>query len=269
MYRLKYYIETNALYSIKKIPLGKIKESFTSSLAIFELISGINKANFDKRKNILVNIQNSSLQIAWLMPEELMFRSFSALEGYGFIEERVPRLKNLFYKINKYDSFNSFCTSQDYIDFEYFREMDIILNTDFLKATSEGNIHIYESVDTSQNPSINKSQYINEIVNHLPLLNKSISVFAVVINIQKSVPDISKESLYSSYNGYIDIFINGFTDFTHNKILKFENSKNNDLIDLYHLLYLTNNKDYLLVSNDKIYSQLIPDNSIKLDHFIQ
>jgi hypothetical protein len=265
---MRHYIETNALYSIKKIPNRKIRESFTSSLAIFELISGINKTNFNKRKNILNNIQSSSIQIVWAMPEELMYKSFNILKEYDFIEERIPRLKSLLYKINKHDSFDSFCASSEYTDFKYFKDMDITVNNDFSKATWEGNIDIYNSVDTSQNPSINKSIYIDEMVNQLPHLNKSISVFAIAINIQKSLPDISIESIYTSYNGYIDVFINGFTSFTHNKILKFENAKNNDLIDLYHLLYLTNNNNYSLVSNDKIYIDIIPNNLIKLEQFV-
>ena len=57
-----------------------IKRSWTSGLAIFELISGMTGENFVKRQNILAKIVGSDLIIDWRFPLEVFADAFPAVD---------------------------------------------------------------------------------------------------------------------------------------------------------------------------------------------
>lgn len=72
---MKYYLDTNTLYNLKKIPEHLYSGCFYSAFNITEIIAGISCDNFFKRKNILANIKASGMFVDDALPTEKLFNS--------------------------------------------------------------------------------------------------------------------------------------------------------------------------------------------------
>ena len=55
-----YYLDTDALYNLKRIPDSILENSFYSTFSIVELIAGLNEKTFNKRKSAIRNALTSS-----------------------------------------------------------------------------------------------------------------------------------------------------------------------------------------------------------------
>ncbi|TOK15525.1 hypothetical protein CGI24_23960, partial [Vibrio parahaemolyticus] len=74
---MKYYLDTNVLYNLKKASPSVVDKSFTSCLSIFELISGIDSSEkFIRRKRALEAVAKSNINIVWELPKNRIERSF-------------------------------------------------------------------------------------------------------------------------------------------------------------------------------------------------
>jgi hypothetical protein len=277
---MKYYFETNALYSIGKIQKKYIDSIYTSILSLYELVSGIRNDNFTKRKNILNNILNSSITIEWDMPEKIIFDSFGVTKDYEYEEHRVEPLKIIINKIQCSDSFEIFSQSMECnsktINFNYFKELDKLWSKGFIDRTIKGNQRIKDNIIRNNNSftinnieyNIRKNKDLESFYKREKLLNQSITIFALSTMVKENGITESDEVIYKSYNGLIDIYIEVFSFFCANKMILHETPATNDFADLTHLIYLKNNADYKIVSNDNIFDKFFNHKSIKIEELI-
>ena len=273
---MKYYLETNSLYSINKIDKKNIKDYFTSVFAISELISGITEEKFEKRRNILNHVKNSTILIDWQMPEEIIFNSFNVLKSYDYNEERVVYLQKLYDKIVLSENFIEFESSHEYkkqkYNFEYFKQQDIAWSKGFIGSTVNGNKNLKTKIEKSnidntntfnfngKDYEISKLKEFETFFEKEILFNESITILSLSEMLRNKVNDgLKTNEIYDSYNGLITFFVKGFSIFCFDKIVAHETPATNDFTDLKHLLYLKNDGSRKIVSDDKLFSKILKE----------
>jgi len=274
---MKYYLETNALYSIGKFPDKYFRNFYTSILSLYELVSGIKKENFTKRKNVLNKIFNTSITIVWEMPEKLVFSSFNVTKDYEYLEHRVEPLRNIINKILNSDSYETFSQSTEYrtepYNFNYFRELDKSWSKGFIESTIRGNQRIKHDIKRNNNSfilngvsyNIHRNKDLASFYEAETLLNQSITILALSNMIKEKGLTDAIGTIYNSYNGLIDNYIVGFSMFCADKMIMSDSPATNDFVDLTHLIYLTNVEDCKIVSNDNIFDKFFEHKRIKIE----
>lgn len=270
---MKYYLETNSLRKLNN-RLNDIKEiSFTSALSIFELISGIREQDFHIRKGVIESIFKFELEVIWLLPEEVTVNAFPGME---FQEDRIAPLKKLCQYLIESKNMNDFLkkASKGKYNIEFFKNLDAQYSSKFVQATIVGNKDL-KTIIESQNEDylIEFSKHYNKSlpVNHQ--VNNSITLKAITSNLKDALELssgelIDEKKIYDHYNGSINIFISAFSLFSAKKGAEFNTPAKNDFIDLYHLIYLGNNQDHFIVTDDKMISENTTQ-VIKISKFIE
>ena len=93
--KVKYYLDTSAIYQLRKIPERILAESFYSSLTVIELIGGLNPESFQKRKIILSMLNASPAVRDNTFPDQLIFEAFDSFNRYDYVEQRANDLFGL------------------------------------------------------------------------------------------------------------------------------------------------------------------------------
>lgn len=84
---MRFYLDTNVIYNLAKIPSQLISESIISCLGILELISGIkDEVSFKRRKSAIRKICDSNISVAWELPKTLTERAFSYPIDYSDVD---------------------------------------------------------------------------------------------------------------------------------------------------------------------------------------
>lgn len=77
---MRYYLETNAIRALSRrvrdLSVPAKRTVFTSSLAVFEIVSGLNEDNYAERAAIVANLSKSKLPIDWRSPGQLIANAF-------------------------------------------------------------------------------------------------------------------------------------------------------------------------------------------------
>jgi len=278
---MRYYLETNALYSIDAIINVCNNRCFTSVLSLLELISGINIENFNKRKNILNKVAISNIAIDWEMPEKIIFDSFGVTNDYKYKEERTEAIKELIEEIFFADSFKDFFNSKQYnstdYGFEYFKNLDFSWSKSFVAATIIGNKKIKKELQDNDkgvilDGKVYKIKEPGDLVNlfdYEPRLSHSCSIYAFCGMIKSQGIDKSEDEIYDSYNGLIYNYILGLSEYCDQKMIMYAEPAINDFQDLMHLIYLRNFNDLTIVSNDKIFGKYFKGNSISIERLLE
>ncbi len=105
---MKYYLETNALFNLKKLTDGERKQSFTTAFAITEIITGIDADYYSTRRSILKQLEFSDVFIEWTFPQEIIFNSFDAFDEYEFDEQRTEPLFKLYQAVLRCENYDDF-----------------------------------------------------------------------------------------------------------------------------------------------------------------
>lgn len=275
-----YYLDTNALYNIRKIDQQKIPSCFTSIMSLLELISGINEDNFNKRKAILSMVLSFELTIDFAFPEEIIANSFDVFDEYDFVESRDQFLMELVHAILEVDDYEQYRKSKPYnaeLGHEYFRALDDNLSKNFGKAILAG---IQQIKQLQHSTSAENIITINEITFDLntkdglekafPLLSRTATLEAmchIILNLSET--KLSLEETFLSYNNFTNVYIQVFSNYCEDQILNGRCPSKNDPLDLIHLLYLKNDFRRYIVSDDKIFSKYLPDNTLPLNLMFQ
>ncbi len=280
----KYYLETNALYSIGKFTDEVIRKSFTSAFALFELISNIKEDNYAKRKTILRKIKEVKLFIDWQFPQEIAFNSFDYFDDLEINYELLPHIENMVDLVLKSTSFEELKSTSESIEINlrYFEERDKYLATNFIQSTENGIAElkalgkqklepVYMKVD-GKTYDLSKSDSLQKLLQYEPVFNNAFTILAITKMLQLLFPtyvanEQDLEQLYNSYNGLADMYVTYFSRYSLNKYFKKELPSTNDFLDLAHLFYLRNHSSVFIVSDDKIFEKL-GVSTIKTDNLI-
>lgn len=277
---MKYYLETNALYSIEKISKVCVTNCYTSIFSLFELVSGINEKNFFKRKNILGKIRNSHINIDYDMPEKIIFDGFNVTKGFDFEEKRVEQINKQIHEILNVDTYKDFIHSDIHnssnFGIDFFKNLDDLWSKGFIKATTDGNKRIKRILEQENKGLIMNNKVLelrnNKDLIHLfsyePALSISISIIAFSGFLKNHGIDKPEKEIYESYNGLIDYYIQCISDYCDDKMIKHETPSMNDFSDITHLLYLRNKINLTIVSDDKIFNRYFKGKKVGIEELI-
>jgi hypothetical protein len=271
-----YYLDTNALYSIRKIKQQKISSCFTSIMSVLELVSGINNDNYKKRKAILGMILSFRLTIDYAFPEEIIANSFDVFEEYEFIESRVEALMALVFVITEANEYEHYRNSKPFdseLGHQFFKSLDDDLSKNFSKASLAGIKQVKEFQRSPSPENVITIDGTTFDLNTRDGLEKALPLFSLSATIEAMchmIQGISRvklpiKDIFSSYNQLTNIYIQVFSKYCEDQILNGRSPSKNDALDLMHLLYLKNDFKRYIVSDDKIFSKYFPNNTLALE----
>lgn len=278
---MKYYLDTSAIYQLKKIPERILRDSFYSSFAILELVAGITVENFQKRKAILGMLKQSIAMRDNTFPEQLIFESFDSYNEYEYSEQRIGDLYGIADDILEAGDFEGFLGKQRSrlrkFDLEYFIGLDNFLTDNFYNSAFKGSSEIREALKESKGKAyvrIGDKKYdlgsrraIVDFLNE-PGVNNSFTIIALanaVINIPSvSYGKLKEKEVYESYNGKLNHFLSGMAAYSTDQVINDKNPRRNDFQDLLHLLYLRSSPVIKIISDDTLFTTCIPNQSVPL-----
>lgn len=281
---MRYYLDTNVIYNIKKIPDEKLINSLTSILTLIELVSGIQDLkSYQRRKAIVSQIFTRNMIIDWGMPEEIIFDSFNIFEDYEFKDERRQWLMDLLIALKDSESYELYCASAAYIDEHghvYFKAIDDEMNMMFVLRSMMGNAFIKDSLNANAESDciivdgvtykVDTLKNLKAFFDRFPDINRAVTINALATMIAKRVPGeiFSVEDIFATYNGLVNPYVSAMSQYSIIKVSNYDLPAKNDFSDLTHLLYLKDVGGRKLVSDDRIFKTLLGDNVISFTEFI-
>lgn len=271
---MKYYLETNALYNLKKWPEELRKESFSSAFAVAEIICGMDAGEYGKRRAVLRNLELSKLFIEWTFPQEIIFDSFDAFEEYEFTERRHKPLLRLYRAALGSETYKTFVGSPEYTDekmgFHYFKAIDDHWTRNFIDSIESYHNelkHIFIENPVTDIEFGDKTHTIDSkkkmeqfLTDDAHEMNRSATIMALVNMLNKfTKSEISEEILFSSYNSLINPYIEVYSRYSAHKMGISGPPARNDFQDLTHMIYLRNEPGRKIISNDNFYKHFAPE----------
>jgi hypothetical protein len=270
-----YYIDTNGLYNCRKINPEKVKNCFTSIMAVLELITGITETTFPKRRAILGMVFSCGITIDYAFPEEIIGNSFDFFEECDFVEGREEAILSLVNAILQAEDYVEYVQSVAYnseMGHQYFKNIDDGLSRNFRLSTDKGTkeVRSLQKLNSPENVmtfegvtyDLNTPEGLKDA---FPLFSRLATLQAMAIkSIELYLPDEkpSIEEVFISYNGLSAIYVFVFSLYTENVLLNSHSTSKNDAMDLLHLLYLKNDSGRYIVSDDKIFVKYFPTNTL-------
>lgn len=251
------YIDTSSIRKNSN-SLEKFQESttFTSALAVFELLSGINKKNFNMRKSIVKNLLDSSIYIDWETYKQKEYAAFNI--QYDDVEGLV--IKQMAEKIIECQSYEEYTGIKIYIDNHTYYTHESL--EDFDARISEVGKY-FSSVGKNEWRKLSKEERLKFKENM-----KQDNFWAQYIcqlsdlSLMELAQDISgckrpSEECFNTIQKYdqsLDLYLNYNMVFFLLCEMNGSECGHNDMIDILHLAYLK--EDDTLVSEDKIFKKL-------------
>ena len=254
-----YYLETNALYHARGIlrDIGiRNDDLYTSWLAIFELLSGVQESTWGARKAALSLVAEFQLKIATSTPAEIIASSFEAIEFSAQKDrESILKLVQLALESENMEECNKMVEElEGVVNFEALRTQDAMIS-----AHDElvGNGQRYRADNSKEARQLVRIAYAESESVETPLrylearmeyIRKTARMFASRLFEVDDERAIAAAEIEASYNGLCDEYFLAKavleTEFLVNGI----SPRKNDNFDIAHLLYVGPNT---LITNDK------------------
>lgn len=270
---MRYYLDTVAARALSK-ELHKLQShSFTSALVVMELISGIGEREFNIRKQVIKNLIDSRFPVVWKLPEKINAEAFPIIE---IKESRVLGLQNLCIELYRSENLEAFITNteKEIYNIDFFKKLDKNYSNIFIEATLKGNKEL-KKIYTEQRLNNGKEfeDYAKQIVKSLASevdVNNAITIKVIAGHLAAQASEdndlVTEEEVYNSYNHSIDIFMNAFSLFSAKKSGELGTPAKNDYTDLLHLLYLGNNPNLSIVTNDNMILKITEQSKTILEY---
>jgi hypothetical protein len=261
MFYAPIYVDTSVIRGIsKKQKLNK--RFFTSSLVILELLSNYLRDGSEKKYAILRSsfqfIQNNRLKINWLLTEELLKIYFPVINEKKIRKGNLEEIYQVVLNCESYSDFNELINRKYTNNKKEIIEYDDFLGKAFGKVETVKELYsIFD--EASKDEYILSKFYPGELIR--PVNGKKFLedltgmnsergiVFIMYMFIQNrlNTKENAVKDLFQNYHGEIELFFKSMANHIFQKISKKENLPKNELIDLFHLLYVD--------PNTKIYSK--------------
>jgi len=277
----KYYLETNALYSLVNHMhlFVDCAEVATSLFAYDELISGIDPAQYHRRKVLISKMKESGLKIYPYLPIECIAISF------GLDISKCPIIVEK--KMSLWKRVNLVITSNDYSKYVYelqnkgvdLKEKQVVndyerANAKVLNAVLKDNHSELLAINERRRlkPEYYKIKVEDLLLdsNQKPNYEREREMLTQVLNACSiNYDEADLENAVRKYDGrQLVAFILGKMLYIWNRSYYLKQAGINDVADLEHLLYLKD-ENYVIVSNDKIFNHsTMAQNRIGSDDFL-
>lgn len=260
---MKYYLETNALRALGGSLNNNVKllnESYTSTFSLFELAKGIGRSrDSDRRLGVLKSLQSVDLSFIDFMPFEMMELAFNNGAHVHESESVKVELQDILK--------NTESAQHDY--------KEIIERYELGTKTFQSHMTMACAVPAPSRKTIKLNldeMFVsdNEVPSYFNKLPKDAhpSRFLMEKLKQSEAPNVYRQlhpesklsdyEILDSYNNGLDLFF--FANFMYNlkRTCLREAASKNDLLDIFHTLYLVDH-DNIIVSNDIIFNSILPN----------
>ena len=255
---MRVYLDTSSIRK-KSNSLGMFKSynTFTSALAVFELISGINEKDFFLRQKVIKNLLESSIYIDWDFYHKKMYDPFSLpfndilSDVIKQMAKKIVTCKNFdeYIQIKIYTSDDTYYTHKSFVDFD--EEISEVGKMYSKIAQDE-----WKGMEKEDRKRFIKHMFEEKYIkSHVQYLSE-ISMMLLVEDLSEHKrPSPEYFNVLDKYDGHsLEVYLK------HNSLLYLLREINgsecskNDTIDSLHLLYLKRNDT--IVSEDKIFKKL-------------
>ena len=258
-----YYIETNSAIKLSNYNNNSfIKNNcFTSILTLNELLTDLDEDVFYLKKKALNFIFESGLFIDWEPPHKKQHESFGFFNGgYNLTKGIILLFSDIMKKSASYSDFQNAIV-------DYVKEYNVLENYD-----NAFEPYIRKGIDENKNAFSSVYSYPQGLVecnNIIAMLKAGKESF---IHVRDSMCKVMAEQFFSSilnrdgkrpleeivsfYKGNIDIFVIILGVYSIYKVSRKEEPARNDLIDIFHLVYLCNGT---IISDDTLYKKYMAD----------
>lgn len=272
---MRYYLETNALRALGKFLVSNptvLTNAFTSTFSLFELIKRVGRGgDSEKRAAILKALWDADVSVRMPMPDELLYLAYGwetaepdSLQIYKTLISLIERNEDPLafdeqFADEQYRQIvshheNSTLRFQKEISDRYVRpkpepEVIKIDLAAFIVPDDTAGAHI-DHLDTRHPAYI----FLDQIRN-----DKAVSTYRNL-----DVPDAGElpdAEIISRYNRQLDLFFFATYAFELKKKTFREACAKNDMLDLLHTLYLSDN-DVVMVSDDNIFDSVLPNRNL-------
>lgn len=254
---MRYYLDTSSLRKLSpKLSLFSWPDIFTSSLAVFELISGMQESEFNLRKSVITNLLTSSISID--------FESFDMKKhrciGLDIEDIDGTIIKEMAELIINAPSFEDLLAKRVKTKNDEFTLNDFTLFDDQLSKESVANSKIataiyFDEID-KEDRKRDKQFLINE--NNIFRVSQIFSEIAISKMIE-ALTDSKRPS--EEYFKYAEKYNNGLDLFFFCLVCKAMLCQlhgniygRNDYVDILHTCFIT--RDDIIVSDDKIFKSI-------------
>lgn len=275
---MRYYLDTNVLYNIAKIPAGIKDDCFYSVYGLSEIVAGIVEDDFFRRKRALENVLYSQIKRDDKSPEQLLIESFDYFKEYDFEDNRSERLQILVKRIllcDSYEQFRQLIQNEPYREiFEYLIAQDKFYSDNFKSASLQGIQNIMKLKKDHKSRQKNEGESPTDLTAILDdeNLNRSLSILVFAkktIRMSDEVfSDELEKTIYETYNGLQDVHVLGYSNYSKKQVRNNLVPGRNDYQDIIHLHYLRDGNGIGIVSDDSIYQEYIPGYAITLQQLL-
>ena len=252
------YLDTSTLrkYSKNLAKDSDKKELWTSSLAVFELMSGISdEEDFIRRKVAVKRLLESDVYIDWDSYRCKMYKSFHL--PYDDIEGIV--VKRFAYAMTQSETFEDFkkvrifTAQNDYYDFESLQELD-----DRVVFIGNFTSQISQTEEWKKLTKDERKEARKEILESFPSYAYLLSEFAVIPIAENFAGDKQLSKAYSDmiekYNFALQLYLHYVLATFLLAEINSSNTQKNDLFDMLHLLYLRHGD--IMIAEDNIFKRI-------------
>jgi hypothetical protein len=180
--------------------------------------------------------------IEWKLPDKLVVEAFP--NQLKFIDDGNEDLQNICYLVIASETYQKFLNQLDV--YKLRNSFDDFL--DFDKEVSKGFVEVMNSANKQYHET-------REIISNN--LNVTHTLESVVLEIADTSDQHILEMVFQDYNQSINIYLYARTYYTANKLRSSNPAHRNDSVDIAHLLYLGNNQNWHIVTNDLLITNLI------------
>jgi len=252
---MKYYLDTNAIYQLPRLPHNHKKDIYTSYLAVFELISGIDEKSFRKRKAALKQLIDKNIQIIWESLKTLLIKAIGGI-AIDYDVEATELMMGHVLKCDSYDQLSeiSYKHGEEIYNISIFQEHDKCFSNEIFCLFKEAN----KLISKEDRASLRKSELDPSMIQ----LQTELSIMQIIIDIgfeknsEKYITALKRfdgQKNLHNYLKFIAIYQEG--NYRYGRT-----SGKNDGFDILHTIY-SDTMDYF-VSDDTIYHR-IPDGYFK------
>jgi hypothetical protein len=252
-----YYLDTNALVSLRGHLSALRGTCFTSVLTLLEILKNTTAKNFERKREFVVPLLESQLPIDWATPNERVSLGFDVIKLRKQFKDQFRPMVEQFKYASSYDDFIQTVDHGVFSFDDINATLQILVES--LKSTLVSMQNACEpklSIDQIRKLAV--EQGYDGLAKTLEKRNAEHIYEAVKFHaelVSKHLPEDAGEFtiplLLTNYNGSLDRYFCAFAFYMRKRILFKESPKDNDLIDIQHLVYLRN-RTCKIVTDDKM-----------------
>lgn len=264
-----FYLETSALRRLASHlqDTSYAKNAFTSCLAVFELLSGIDENNYSSRRNILSKVSQSKLRIDWDMPPDKVCSTFTPKQSGGLYADEIKKILHAVLESETLEQADQSCKKAGYgVTITGLSFMDDTLSKDHIQEYGDG-IHRFRG-DWSFKTADALYRFMHGEFGDLPhelrqSFRKTRTSSALIVLCyglaSHFFPAIVREKtleLYFSYDGSLNYYLEATSYYQENRLVYSKLPAHNDFLDLEHFIYLGYSRSVRMVSDDKLVNNI-------------